>query len=75
MAKLIAVSEEAYDRLSRLKSKEKAKSFTAVIMELTKQHGGGISTLFGAWKMSDKESAALKRRIKKERESIFAGRA
>jgi predicted CopG family antitoxin len=75
MAKLIAISEEVYDRLSRLKGKEKAKSFTAVISELLRQREDDIEDLFGAWKMNDKEASELKRKLREERTKLFSGRS
>ncbi|MBX8636358.1 MAG: hypothetical protein KIS30_05925 [Thermoplasmata archaeon] len=72
MAKLIAISEDVYNRLSKLKEREKAKSFTAVISELLKDKETDISDLFGAWKMDDKGATELKERIRKERRRSFS---
>ncbi len=72
MAKLIAISEDVYNRLSKLKEREKAKSFTAVILELLDVKERDITDLFGAWKMSDKEAGELHRRIRRERRESFS---
>ena len=72
MAKLIAISEDVYNRLSKLKEREKAKSFTAVILELLDVKERDITDLFGAWKMSDKEASELHRRIRRERRESFS---
>ncbi|OJI08490.1 MAG: hypothetical protein BK997_00290 [Candidatus Micrarchaeum sp. ARMAN-1] len=71
MSKLIVVSEIAYEKLNKLKEREKAKSFTAVIMELLQEKEADISDLFGAWKMDDKTAETLKKKLKKEREELF----
>jgi predicted CopG family antitoxin len=71
MAKLISVSEEAYERLSAIKSREKAKSFTQVILELIGKKKTGIEDLFGKLQMSDKEADRLKERIKLGRKNLF----
>lgn len=70
MAKLIAVSEEAYSRLSKLKGKD--KSFTKIIIELTEEKKTDISDLFGALNMSPEKVKALKETIKEERKGMFA---
>jgi predicted CopG family antitoxin len=70
MAKLIAVSEEAYSRLSKLKGKD--KSFTKIIIELTEEKKTDISDLFGALNMSPERVKALKETIKEERKGMFA---
>jgi predicted CopG family antitoxin len=70
MAKLIAVSEEAYSRLSKLKGKD--KSFTKIIIELTDEKKTDISDLFGALNMSPEKVKALKETIKGERKGMFA---
>ncbi len=70
MAKLIAVSEEAYFRLSKLKGDD--KSFTKVIMELTEEKKTDISDLFGAISLDAKKLKEVKETIKKEREGMFA---
>ena len=48
MAKLIAISEDVYNRLSKLKEREKSKSFTAVISGLLEAKERDITDLFGA---------------------------
>ena len=70
MAKLIAVSEEAYSRLSKLKGKD--KSFTKIIIELTDEKKTDISDLFGALNMSPEKVKAIKETIKEERKGMFA---
>ncbi len=70
MAKLIAVSEEAYSRLSKLKGKD--KSFTKIIIELTDKKKTDISDLFGALNMSPEKVKALKETIREERKGMFA---
>lgn len=70
MAKLIAVSEEAYSRLSKLKGKD--KSFTKIIIELTEEKKTDISDLFGALNMSPEKVRAIKETIKEERKGMFA---
>jgi len=70
MAKLIAVSEEAYSRLSKLKGKD--KSFTKIIIELTDEKKTDISDLFGALNMSPDKVKAIKETIKEERKGMFA---
>lgn len=72
MTKLIAVSEEAYARLAKLKKGK--ESFTTVIIELTEKKKGDIMEFFGALKMSKDEVKRLKTRLKKERKIMFAGR-
>lgn len=72
MAKLIAISEDVYNRLSKLKEREKSRSFTAVISELLEAKERDITDLFGAWKMSDKEASELNKRIRKERRESFS---
>ncbi len=71
MAKLIAVSEEAYSRLTKLKGRE--KSFTTVILELTEKKKSDIMNFFGALEMKEREATALKARLKKERKTMFTG--
>jgi predicted CopG family antitoxin len=70
MAKLIAVSEEAYSRLSKLKGKD--RSFTKIIIELTEEKKTDISDLFGALNMSPDKVKAIKETIKEERKGMFA---
>ncbi len=70
MTRQIAISEEAYERLSKLK--ENRKSFTKVILELTDEKSRDISELFGAWKMSDLEAERLKKKIKESRKNLFS---
>lgn len=70
MAKLIAVSEEAYSRLSKLKGKD--KSFTKIIIELTEEKKTDIRDLFGALNMSPEKVKAIKETIKEERKGMFA---
>ncbi len=69
MTRQIAISEEAYERLSRLK--ESKKSFTKVILELTEKKSKDISDLFGAWKMSDAKAQQMKKSIKESRKHFF----
>ena len=69
MTKLIAVSEEAYARLAKLKGKE--KSFTKIIIELTEKRKSDIMEFFGALKMDKKEVRKLKSRLEKERKTMF----
>lgn len=71
MARLISVSEEAYERLSAIKSREKAKSFTQVILELVEKKKTGIGDLFGKLKMSDEEANKLNEQIKQGRKNLF----
>lgn len=71
MARLISVSEEAYERLSVIKSREKARSFTQVILELVEKKKTGIDDLFGKLKMSDEEANKLKEQIKLGRKNLF----
>lgn len=70
MTKVIAVSDEAYERLAILKDNK--KSFTKVIMELTEKKGD-ISDLFGVWKetMSDERAEQLKKEIKESRKRFL----
>lgn len=72
MTRQIAISEEAYERLSRLK--ESKKSFTKVILELTEKKSRDISDLFGAWKMSDSKAQQMKKSIKESRKNLFGKR-
>ncbi len=72
MAKLIAISEEAYTRLRRLKGKD--RSFTKVILELVGEKSGDLGDLFGALNVSTERLNRIKREIKKERENMFSGR-
>ena len=72
MAKLISVSEDVYDRLAKLKEREKSKSFTATISGLLEVRERNITDLFGVWKMSDREAAELNKRIRKERRESFS---
>ncbi len=69
MAKLIAISEEAYSRLAKLKGRD--KSFTTVIMELTEKKKSDIMEFFGAIKMSKNDAKRLKMRFKRERKTMF----
>ena len=69
MTRQIAISEEAYERLSRLK--EGKKSFTKVILELTEKKSKDISDLFGAWKMSEAKAQQMKKSIKESRKHFF----
>ncbi len=69
MTRQIAISEEAYERLSRLKDSK--KSFTKVIMELTERKSKDISDLFGSWKMSDAKAQQMKKSIKESRKHFF----
>lgn len=69
MTRQIAISEEAYERLSRLKDNK--KSFTKVILELTEKTGKDISDLFGTWKMNESKAEHLKKAIKESRKNFF----
>jgi predicted CopG family antitoxin len=69
MTRQIAISEEAYERLARLKDNK--KSFTKVILELTDKSRGDISDLFGAWKISDAAAERLKSDIKRARKNFL----
>lgn len=73
MTRWIAISEEAYKRLSKLKDNK--KSFTKVILELTEKESKDISDLFGSWKMSDQHTDNLKNDIKKSRKRLFNKRS
>jgi predicted CopG family antitoxin len=70
MTRQITISDEAYERLSRLKDGK--KSFTQVILELTGKKYKDISDLFGAWKMSDARAEQLKREITESRTEFFS---
>ncbi|MGI0141177.1 MAG: antitoxin VapB family protein [Candidatus Micrarchaeales archaeon] len=63
MSKLIAVSDETYANLSKLKGKK--KSFTEVINELLGRKSGNIEQFFGAWK--DKDVETMKKEIQERR--------
>ena len=73
MARLISVSEEAYERLSIIKNKEKAKSFTKVILELIGERKD-IHELFGKLKMSDADAERLNEEIKRGRKKLLSKR-
>lgn len=68
MAKLIAVSEDTYYKLEKLK---KGKSFTSVINELLEKNNADISEFFGILKMSDKEADEFQRRVKTSRKDFL----
>ena len=69
MTRQIAISEEAYERLYRLKDNK--KSFTKVILELTEKESKDISDLFGAWEMSETKAQQMKKSIKESRKHFF----
>ena len=69
MTRQIAISEEAYERLSKLK--ENKKSFTKVILELTDKKKSDISDLFGILKISDARAKEWKREIAESRKNWY----
>ena len=68
MSRLIAVSDDVYEMLLRIK---KGRSFTEVIKATLEKNKAEISESFGVWKMSDKEADELKNKIKKNRKNFF----
>ena len=61
--KTLTISEEAYNRLKRLKGKN--ESFTDVILKLGEGHGD-IMRYAGAWKdMTNKEAADIAEKLRK----------
>jgi predicted CopG family antitoxin len=63
MTKVISISDEAYEELSRMKN---GSSFTEVILELSKEKKKkSIMDLAGAWKNIDTDK--IKEEIYKER--------
>ena len=65
MSKLIAVSDQTYADLLKLKGKK--KSFTEVINELLGRKTGNIEQFFGAWK--DRDVSIIKKRIQERRKA------
>ena len=68
MSKLIAVSDEVYEMLLRIK---KGRSFTEVIKSTLEENKADISESFGIWKMNDAEAEDFKKRIKENRKNFF----
>ncbi len=72
MAKLIAVSDDLYRRLSM--RKREGQSFTKVIGAMLDSEAGGISDLKGMLDMDDAEVDAWQARILRDRKNFFQGR-
>ena len=63
MTKIISISDEAYEELSKLKN---GYSFTEIILELArKRRMESVMKFAGAWKNVDTES--MKKELEKER--------
>ena len=63
MTKVISISDEAYEELSKIKN---GSSFTEIIIELTKEKKKkSIMKFAGAWKNVDTES--MKKELEEER--------
>lgn len=71
MTRLISVSDEVYELLNTIKVRERAKSFTQVILELAGRRKYNINELFGKLKMSDEDADRLKNEIAANRKKFF----
>ena len=72
MAKLIAVSDDLYMRLSM--RKRKGESFTRVIGAMLDSEAGDISDLKGMLDMNEAEVDAWQAKILNDRKNFFSGR-
>jgi len=65
-SKMIAIKEDAYDRLMQLKTGD--KSFSDVILDLTEKKKSDISEFFGIW--SKEEADRVMKEVNRSRKKV-----
>lgn len=69
MTKVISISDDAYDGLHRIKTKE--ESFTKVILRLTSQEKSkSLTDFFGAWPGNKSELSKIKKELERGRKAF-----